>query len=279
MTEDEREFEGVPDAGDTVDVPEVPAMASMPPAVAAAVARELGKIVMDRKAAQPEAIIDLQSIPLDIMGVVPRYGRWNWYKGWKKDPTDPSKVIYDLYVAPKKISKILAKTLENIDTRWGSEKTKVFVLWTVTKARTYDPNNKRVVPIRQIMMTPLMARRGADVLKLLDKLSPEVIQKSVEYIKRHENLMWADMARQKAEEAETAWAIVERKSAGHFKSTERMLNLAGEATDKGDEEFAKSFTENKDWKEKLADNWCFIILGIIVIIYLLGYAAGWWTGG
>jgi hypothetical protein len=129
------------------------------------------------------------------------------------------------------------------------------------------------------MMTPLMARRGADVLKLLDKLSPEVIQKSVEYIKRHENLMWADMARQKAEEAETAWAIVERKSAGHFKSTERMLNLAGEATDKGDEEFAKSFTENKDWKEKLADNWCFIILGIIVIIYLLGYAAGWWTGG
>jgi hypothetical protein len=109
-------------------------------------------------------------------------------------------------------------------------------------------------------------------------LKPDIIKKSVQHIRRHENLVWADIARQKSQEADTAWSIVESKADNYFKTTEKMLKYAGEATDKGDEEFAKSFTENKDWKEKIADNWCLVIIAIFVLIYILGYAAGWWVG-
>lgn len=266
------------EASDIVAVPETTPMAAMPPEVAGAIAKEIARALVDKKTEQVQ-VIDIDSLPLDLFGMIPQYGRWYWYRGWKRDPTDSTKIIYDLYVVSMKIAKILAKSLETIDTRWGAEKTKAYVLWTVIKARTYDPVNKRVVSIRQIMMTPLMARRGADVAKLLDRLDPVTIKKSVEYIKRHENLLWADMAQQKSQEADTAWAIVEKKADSHFKATEKMLRFAGEATDKGDEEFAKSFTENKDWKEKMADNWCLMMIGFFVLVYLIGYGLGWWVTG
>jgi hypothetical protein len=276
-TDDER-TDGSPSESD-LDVPETAPMSTMPPEVAAAIGRELAKAVVEKKRDTEQIqVIDIERLPIDLMGGIPQFDRWYWYKGWKKDPTDSSKIVYDLYVSPMKISKILAKSLENIETRWGVERAKAYSLWTVTRARTYDPINKRVVPIRQIVMTPLMARRGAAVAKLLDILTPDIIKRSVEYISKHENLIWADMAKQKAQEAETAWTIVDGKASDHFESTERMLKYAGEATDKGDEEFAKSFTENKDWKDKLADNWCLVILAIFVSIYVLGYAAGWWVG-
>lgn len=276
MSEEEVPVE--PDAEDLLNVPTTAPMTPMPPEMATVFARELAKAFVDKKTAQqPVPVIDFETLPLDLFGMVPKYGRWYWYKGWKRDPTDRKKIIYDVYVAPQKIAKILAKAIESIDTQWGPEKTKVFVLWTVIRARTYDPINKRVVPIRQIMMTPLMARRGADVAKLLDMLTPEVIKKSINVVTKHESLVWADMAHMKGQEAETAWKIVEHKSESHFKSTERMLRHAGEATDKGDEEFAKSFTEDKDWKDKLADNLCLIILFAIAVIYMVGYGLGWWV--
>jgi hypothetical protein len=262
---------------DMMEVTEAPPMAQMPTQVQEIFARELAKALVEKKTTESTQIIDLEALPIDIMGVVPQYGRWFWYKGWKRDPTDRSRIVYDLYVCPEKISKIIAKSLEMIDTRWGPERAKVFVMWTVAKGRTYDPTNKRVVPIRQVMMTPLMARRGADVSKLLDKLTPDVIKKSIQVVKKHEGLLYAEMAQMKTAEAETAWTVVGQKAESHFKSTERMLRLAGEATDKGDEEFAKSFTENKDWKDKLADNWCILLIFALVVIYIIGYGLGWWV--
>lgn len=266
------------DTEDPLHPPDVGSMKPMPPEMAAVFARELAKAFVDKKsAAQPVPVIDFESLPLDLFGMVPKYGRWYWYKGWKRDPTDRKKVIYDIYVTPQKIAKILVKAIETIESQWGTEKTKAYPLWTVTRARTYDPVNKRVVPIRQVMMTPLMARRGADVAKLLDKLTPEVIKKSINMVRQHESLLWADMAQMKGQEAATAWQIVEHKSQSHFKSTETMLKHAGEATDKGDEEFAKSFTEDKDWRDKLTDNLCIIILAVLVILYMVGYGLGWWV--
>lgn len=267
------------EAGDLVEVPTTAPMAAIPPEIATAIARELAKAVVNKRSAPVEAIIDFDSLPLDLLSMVPKYGRWYWYKGWKKDPLNPKRVVYDVYVSPQKIAKILIKSLERINTRWGAETTNAYFLWTVTKARTYDPNTKRVVPIRQVVMTPLMARRGADVAKLLDMLSPQIIKRSVEMIQRHENLLWADMARLKSQEAETAWAIVEAKAESHFKSTEKMLKYAGEATDKGDAAFAESFTEDKDWKDKIADNWCVFLIFILVVLYLVGYGLGWWQTG
>lgn len=257
------------------EVPDAGPMAQMPPEVAKMIAEALAKAVVEKKTDNVPTI-DFEALPLDIMGMVPKFDRFYWYRGWKRDPTNPKRIVYDIYACNQKVSKILAKSLEAIDTKWGTEKTKAYFLWSVTRARSYDPTNKRVVPVRQIVMTPLMARRGADVAKLLSILTPAVIKKSVELIHRHEELVWADVAKMRAEEAETAWAIVDKKSESHFRSTERMLKVAGEAEDKGDQEFAKSFTENKDWKEKLADNWCLIVLGIVVLIYLAGYLAGWW---
>lgn len=270
--------EEAPTETETVEVPTTAPMAAMSPEIATVIARELAKAIVNKEAAQPPQVIDIESLPLDLFGMIPKYGRRYWYKGWKRDPTDSSRVIYDIYVSPMKISKILAKASATIETRWGPEKTNAYILWTVTKARTYDPINKRVVPIRQIVMTPLMARRGADVAKLLDMLTPQVIKQSVEIVSRHESLLWADMARMKAQEAATAWEIVEKKAESHFESTERMLKYAGEATDKGDDAFAKSFTEEKGgWKERLADNWCIISLFVLVAIYMVGYGLGWWT--
>jgi hypothetical protein len=266
MTEDD--IEDAPD----IDVTETEPMP--PPQIDKSVAirtfaQEFAKAIVERGPQPP--IIDIESLPLDILTMVPQYERWYWYKGWKRDPTDRNRIIYDFYVSPQKLPKLLAKSTETINTRWGPEKAKVFKLWTVIKGRTYDPTNKRVVPIRQVVMTHLMARRGADVAKLLDKLTPEIIKKSVEKIGTHESLIWAEAARTKGQEAKTAWAIVEQKADSHFSSTEKMLSYAGEAEDKGDVEFSKSFTQNKNWKDKLIDNLCWLIILVGILVYIIWY--------
>jgi hypothetical protein len=88
-------------------------------------------------------------------------------------------------------------------------------------------------------------------------------------IEAHEALIWWEMAKNKAREAQTAWAIVDQSAVSHFESTERMFTKAEEAEDKGDQAFARSFTTQKTWKQLLMENICWIILifGIIVLIW------------
>jgi hypothetical protein len=132
-----------------------------------------------RQLVESQSQLDPDMLPFDIVTSIPDYGKWYWYKGYKRDPTNRNRIIYDIYVAPQKIAKILAKSPEVISTRWGPEQTDAYYFWTVIKGRSFDPETKRVVPVRQIIMTYLMARRSADVAKLLDKLTAKDIRESM----------------------------------------------------------------------------------------------------
>jgi hypothetical protein len=178
---------------------------------------------------------------------------------------DKETIVWDLLLSPMSFEEALTKFPLVYDTPFGPINELGYLPWYKIVGMTYDEANKRIVPVKLLMMTPSFAFKGIDAVALSNNITTSMILETIDAVETHRALVVAEEARTARKEATTYKQIVDRVfTINYSESVEDMVNKAKEAEDKGDDAMSTAFKVQRDIWTTIKENWCIILFIIIM---------------
>lgn len=223
--------------------------------------------VVDKTA--PAVVID--PVVLEAMAefkfgtTIPLAGNLHASYAFKYALDDPNLIVWDLLLSPIPFEEALTKWPLIFQTPWGPVNELGYVPWYKIVGMTYDETNKRIVPVKLLMMTPSFAFKEVSALAIGTDITTKMILDTIDAVETHRSLVVGEEARTAKKEAKTYKNIVDRIfTIDYAETTEDMLEKAKEAEDKGDKAMSSAFKVVKDFWTTVRENWCWIALLIFL---------------
>ena len=217
--------------------------------------------------------MEIEHLPLDPSTQRPEFGRWVPYLMEKYDPESPDTLIKEIYFMPREIEELTGDYSLLYTTPYGNLTLPGWFFWTVIRARSYDAENKRVVPVKQVLLTPRMAIIGVDAAKQLEQLTIQDLQATLKKAESYLSLVMFQDAWNARREAQTYKDALDNAHVSHIESVQNVYAKTKQAEDMGDQAYSKSLREKIDAWGWLRDNWWIILIAILGLWY--AWSQGW----
>jgi hypothetical protein len=197
---------------------------------------------------------------------VPLAGQLHASYAFKYALDDENVIVWDLLLSPLPFEEALTKFPLVYETAFGPVNELGYLPWYKIVGMTYDEGNKRVVPVKLLMMSPSFAFKDVSAVALSKNITTSMILETIDAVETHRSLVVGEEARTAKKEAKTYKDIVDRIfTIDYSESVEDMLGKAKEADDKGDQAMASAFKVQRDFWTTMRENWCWVALVLAII--------------
>lgn len=223
----------------------------------------------------PEVIAAMEEFKFGTS--IPLAGNLNAAYAFKYALDDKKTIVWDLLLSVIPFEEALTKWPMMFQTPYGPVNEQGYLPWYKIVGMTYDEANKRIVPVKLLMMTPSFAFKDVSAVAISTKITTKMILDTIDAVETHRSLVVGEEARTAKKEAKTYKDIVDRIfTIDYAEATEDMVSKAKEAEDKGDESMASAFKVTRDFITTLKENWCWVLLILIIIIAVVLQNTGVW---